>query len=82
VVGEGEQLPETNEEVASGTPVTFEVDLSKASDEVLLVVAFILGMYSRVGVAALETIGSSVFQGIWKRAFPDDPESEGKAKTI
>ena len=82
VVGVGEQLPETNEEAASGTPVTFEVDLSKASDEVLLVVAFILGMYSRVGVAALETIGSSVFQGIWKRAFPDDPESEGKAKTI
>jgi len=72
----------TSDDASSAAPVSFEVDLSKASEEILLVVAFILGMYSRVGVAALESIGSSLFQGIWKRAFPDDPAKDGKVKPI
>jgi hypothetical protein len=75
---------ELGEPVATAEPSTekslsFEVDLSKASEEVLLVIAFILGMYSRVSVATLESIGERVFQGIWKKAFPDTPEkNEGK----
>ena len=70
-------------EASSGSgvtePVVLGVDLGNASPDVLLVVAFILGMFSRVGVAALETIGEKVFGPIWKKAFEDTPKQKKAA---
>ncbi len=48
-------------------PLSLAVDLTKASQEVLLIIAFILGWQSRLSVALLETIGRRVFGEAWKQ---------------
>lgn len=71
--GEGEATPAAPAETAEEQPLSIVVDMSKAPQEVLLIIAFILGMYNRLSVALLESIAERIFGQVWRKAYAEKP---------
>jgi hypothetical protein len=65
--GETSESDETSTPPLEEQPLGIVVDMTKAPQEVLLVIAFILGWQSRLSVALLETIGERIFGKAWQK---------------
>jgi hypothetical protein len=51
-------------------PLTFGIDFQNASETVLLVAAFIIGFFSRLAKALLESIARFIFGDLFDRTYP------------
>jgi hypothetical protein len=71
--GESETAPPAIQEGESETavPATFDfgIDFRRASDEILLVVAFLLGFYSRLAKSLLGRIAHFIFRGVYQETY-------------
>ena len=75
-------VEEGQEEVAAPASFSFGIDFGQASDEVLLVAAFLLGFFSRLQKELLTSIARFIFGDIYDKAYPEEKkqreEQEGQ----
>ena len=75
-------VEEGQEEVAAPASFNFGIDFGQASDEVLLVAAFLLGFFSRLQKELLTSIARFIFGDIYDKAYPEEKkqreEQEGQ----
>ena len=81
---EAAELPTGEEATEAPAAFDFGIDFGQADESVLLVVAFLLGFYSRLAHDLLEKIAAFIFPGAYKKAYeePEEPpkEEEGPAE--
>lgn len=81
-----EATVEEVQEEAAPAPFSFGIDFGQASDEVLLVTAFLLGFFSRLEKELLYSIARFIFGDIFDKAYPEEKtqreeqEKQGKPK--
>jgi len=75
-------VEEGQEDVAAPASFNFGIDFGQASDEVLLVAAFLLGFFSRLQKELLTSIARFIFGDIYDKAYPEEKkqreEQEGQ----
>jgi hypothetical protein len=71
-------VEEGPEEAAAPDTFSFGIDFREASDEVLLVVAFLLGFFSKLEKELLFRIASFIFGDVFDTAYPEEQEEPGK----
>ena len=71
---------DVEESIGQDSPaIEFGVDLSKSSQNVLVLSAFILGFFNRLPLAILEGVAKSLFKSAWVKVYGEAEDEPDKA---